>query len=154
MEITEKKVETKRLHPWSRLMVRNSAPPLALFWCQRFPKRLQGGAVLAPIFLLSDGYTISVKGAILAPPIFLQCNTCFQPSSTKWACCNITLSKTNLNNDRCFVILYVAQNDDEEPKTFQCNVVSDSRLVIYTLASQAVIWTWFELPLKITHYFC
>ncbi len=64
-----KKVEPKRLHPWSRFMVCNSAPPLALFWChlqrwscfclkkrlhpprwQRFPKRLQGGAVLAPLF--------------------------------------------------------------------------------------------------------
>ncbi len=30
---TEKKVEPKQLHPWSRFMVRNSAPPLALFWC-------------------------------------------------------------------------------------------------------------------------
>ncbi len=30
---TEKKVEPKRLHPWSRFMVRNSGPPLALFWC-------------------------------------------------------------------------------------------------------------------------
>ncbi len=28
-----KKVEPKRLHPWRRFMVRNSAPPLALFWC-------------------------------------------------------------------------------------------------------------------------
>ncbi len=29
----EKEVEPKRLHPWSRFMVRNSAPPVALFWC-------------------------------------------------------------------------------------------------------------------------
>ncbi len=27
-----KKVEPKWLHPWSRFMVRNSAPPVALFW--------------------------------------------------------------------------------------------------------------------------
>ncbi len=32
-KLTEKKVEPKQLHPWSYFMVRNSAPPLALFWC-------------------------------------------------------------------------------------------------------------------------
>ena len=62
-----KKVEPKQLHPWSRFMVRNSAPPLALFWChlqmwscfclKKGPKQLHpgwwsrfgsnGGAVLA-----------------------------------------------------------------------------------------------------------
>ncbi len=30
---TEKKVEPKPLHPWSRFMVCNSAPHVALFWC-------------------------------------------------------------------------------------------------------------------------
>ncbi len=30
---TEKKVEPKWLHPWSRFMVHNSVPPMALFWC-------------------------------------------------------------------------------------------------------------------------
>ncbi len=34
----------------------------------------------------------------------------------------------NLNNDRHFVILFIGQNDDEEPNTFQYNVVSDSLL--------------------------
>ncbi len=47
-----KKVEPKQLHPWSRFMVRNSAPPLALFWCHlnmiikgKNGSTLQGGTV-------------------------------------------------------------------------------------------------------------
>ncbi len=48
--LTEKKVEPKRLHPWSRFMVLNSAPPLALFWCHDYFKgkngcTLRGGTI-------------------------------------------------------------------------------------------------------------
>ncbi len=31
LHYTEETVEPKQLHPWSRFMMRNSAPPVALF---------------------------------------------------------------------------------------------------------------------------
>ncbi len=38
-----------------------------------------------------------------------------------------------LNNDRLFEILWIAQNDDEEPNKFHCNVVPDSGLQSFTI---------------------
>ena len=43
-----KKVEPKRLHPWSRFMVCNSALPLALFWCRFFLNMIIKGKTAPP----------------------------------------------------------------------------------------------------------
>ncbi len=45
----EKKVEPKWLRHWSCFRMRNSAPPVALFRWHCFPKRPQGGPILAPL---------------------------------------------------------------------------------------------------------
>ncbi len=53
-----KKVEPKWLYPWSRFMVRKKRLPPPKW--HRFLKRLQGGAVLAPLFYQCSAINISI----------------------------------------------------------------------------------------------
>ncbi len=89
-----KKVQPKRLHPLNRFMVCNSAPPVALYWCHLqmwssfwlklfhlpkwhwFPKRLQGGAFLAPLCFLNVGnFTILERGTFFPKHLHLPVDT-------------------------------------------------------------------------------
>ena len=71
--LTEKKVEPKRHHPWSRFMVRNSASPLALFWCHLQRCHFRGWSHFFPNMIIK-GKTVSTLQsgtvAVLAPLFF------------------------------------------------------------------------------------
>ncbi len=67
-----KKVEPKQLQPWSRFMVRNSAPPLALFWCHMIIKGKNGSTL--------QGGTVFQNGSRVEPfwfHFFSQCRSTF-----------------------------------------------------------------------------
>ncbi len=67
-----KKVGPKRLHPWSRFMVRNSAPPVALFWhhfqrwsCFRLKKVWNGSSLV-------NGAILTYKKSEMVPQVVLK----------------------------------------------------------------------------------